>query len=146
MYIDRFLEPSKDFMSLQRSVQQQNKLSFEALLASAKHFRAHGTPIGVRRFFAAQGIDIDKSGIIRASSESDMLGFHFGFEGMLVTADEKFFLFELELNCALTEVIATHEFTDVTREQNMSEKNKGIGKGQGAMAVAVLKALNAAGT
>lgn len=131
-------------MSLQRNVQQQNDLTFEGMLARAQFFRVDGVPPGARNFFAMQGIDIDTSVIIHAISESYMLGFDFGFQGMLLTADHKFFTFDLEFNAALTEVLSVHEFSDVTSQQNISVKNKGTGKGLGALAVAVLQTMNAA--
>jgi hypothetical protein len=76
-------------------------------------------------------------------SESYILGFDFGLCGLLVTAEAKFFQFDLELSADLADVVAVHEFSDVTAEQNMSTENKGIGKGYATLAVAVMEALNA---
>jgi hypothetical protein len=45
------------------------------------------------------------------------------------------------LNAALTDVVIVHEFEDVTSQQNVSSSNKGIGKGFGALAIDVLRAL-----
>ena len=131
-------------MSIQLNVQQQNALTFEAMLAKAKYFRSHGVPIGIRKFFALHGIDIDRSAIIRARSESYMLGYAFGLEGLLVTVGRRFFRFELELDTAQEEVVFVHAFMDVTAQQNDSEHNRGTGKGEGALAVAVLEAMNSA--
>jgi len=130
-------------MSLQRNVQQQNELTFDNMLARAQFFRARGVPIGARNFLTTQGIDVDTSIIVQAA-EGYILGFPFGLGGMLLTADYRFFTFELELNAALTDVVFVHEFTDVTSQQNMSTKNKGTGKGFGALALTVLRAVNAA--
>ncbi len=129
-------------MSLQQNVQQQNQVSFEKMLATAQHFRANGVAIGIRKFLAGHGIDVDRSAIIWGHSDKYMLGFEFGLEGTLVTVDKKIFHFELELNSTLTEVVTVYEFADVTAEQNMSENNRGTGKGDGALAVDVLAALN----
>ena len=129
-------------MSVRRNVQQQNSRTFESMLTRAKHFRAHGVAVGIRKFFAMHGIEVDRSAIIWARSESYMLGFEFGLEGMVVTPERKFFFFALELDSLQAEVILVHEFADVTVEQNCSEHNRGTGKGEGALAVAVLEAIN----
>lgn len=128
-------------MSLQRNVQQQNELTFDHMLARAQLFRANGVPIGARNFLATKGIDIDTSVIVQAS-EGWILGFAFGLGGMLLTADHRFFSFELELNAALTDVVFVHEFADVTAQQNMAITNRGTGKGYGALAVAVLRVVD----
>lgn len=128
-------------MSLQRNVQQQNDLAFHEMLAAAEHFRARGIPTGARDFLTRQGIDLDTSVIVGAS-EGFILGFAFGLGGILLTADRRFFSFELELNAALTDVVFVHEFADVTAQQNVSSNNKGTGMGFGALAIAVLQALN----
>jgi hypothetical protein len=128
-------------MSLQRNVQQQNDLAFHEMLAAAEHFRARGIPVGARDFLTRQGIDLDTS-VIVAASDGFILGFSFGLGGILLTADRRFFSFELELNAALTDVVFVHEFADVTAQQNVSSNNKGTGVGFGALAIAVLQALS----
>lgn len=113
------------------------------MLAKAKHFRACGVSVGIRDFLAKQGIDINSSVIVQAS-EGYILGFPFGLGGIIVTADRRFFRFELELNAALTDVVLVHEFVDVTAQQNVSLRNTGTGKGFGALALAVLRSLEGA--
>lgn len=130
-----------DSVSIQRNVQQENKLRFDSMLAEAQVYRTHGLALGVRQFFARQGIDIDTSIIFDATVEGYLLGLDFGMAGMLLTAQHRFYSFELELDAALTEVIFVHEFVDVTSEQNLSANNRGIGKGRGALAIDVLNAL-----
>jgi hypothetical protein len=128
-------------LSRQRNVQQQNELSFDQMLGRAQHFRAYGVPVGVRNFLAKRGITIDTSVIVQ-ESDGDMLGLAFGLGGILLTKDQRFFSFELELNAALTDVAIVDEFEDVTSQQNLSSSNKGIGKGFGALAIDVLRALD----
>ncbi len=130
-------------MSIQRNVQQQNDLVFESLLRVAKHFREHGVAPGIRKFLALKAIDIDTSAVISADDQDYHWDFDVGLEGTLVTIDKRFFRFELELNATATEVIAVHEFADVTSEQNLSEHNRGVGKSAGALAIAVMETLNA---
>ena len=111
------------------------------MLGRAQHFRAYGVPVGVRNFLAQRGITIDTSVIVQ-ESDGYMLGLAFGLGGILLTKDQRFFSFELELNAALTEVAIVDEFEDVTSQQNVSSSNKGIGKGFGALAIDVLRALD----
>jgi len=112
------------------------------MLARATYFRSRGVAIGIGRFFALHGIEIDTSAIVWAHSESYMLGFDFGLRGLLVSAERRFYRFELELNSSQEEVVEIHEFVDVTAQQNYSQHNKGMGKGEGALAIAVLETLN----
>jgi len=128
-------------LSRQRNVQQQNGISFHQMLGRAQHFRAHGVPTGVRHFLAKRGIDIDTSVIVQAF-DGDNFGLPFGLGGILLTRDQRFFSFEFELNAALTDVVIVHEFEDVTSQQNVSSSNKGTGKGFGALAISVLRALD----
>ncbi len=129
-------------MSQQRNVQQQNEGSFETMLATAKYFREHGVPIGVQAFLAQCGIELSTSAIVRAHTESYMLGFEFGLGGLVVTQDRRFFEFELELDASLNKVISVHEYSDVTEKQNTAGHNRGTGKGTGALAIEVVEALN----
>jgi hypothetical protein len=128
-------------MSLQRNVQQQNEGTFESMLATAKHFRERGVPAGVKDFLAQRGIELSTSAIVRAQTESYMLGFEFGLGGLVVTQDRRFFEFELELDASLNKVIFVHEYSEVTEKQNTSGHNRGTGKGAGALAIAVVEAL-----
>jgi hypothetical protein len=130
-------------MSLRLNVQQQNSLTFEELLSTAKRFREAGLATGLAEFFRAQEIDIDSSAIVWAQSESYMLGFPYGLRGLLVTSTKNFFEFELELNAEHTKVIHVHEFLDVTAKQNISIHNRGTGQGLGALSLKVLDSLNA---
>ncbi len=130
-------------MSLQRNVQQQNALTFEAMLASAKRVREEGVPPGADSFLASQGIDARVSAFIWLETDCYMLGFKNGVAGLVVTPQRNFFSFELELDPTLSEVVSVYEFADVTAEQNLSAHNKGIGKGEGALALDVLDILNA---
>lgn len=129
-------------MSLQRNVQQRNEGTFEAMLATAKHFRERGVPAAVHAFLAQRGIELSTSAIVRAQTESYMLGFEFGLGGLLVTQDHRFFEFELELDASLGKVVFVHEYSEVTERQNTSRHNRGTGKGDGALAIEVVEALN----
>lgn len=130
-------------MSLQRNVQQQNELTFESMLKTAKYFREQGVSRGSEVFFAQQNIKLDTSAIVFAQSDGHMMGFRFGFGGLIVTEQHQFYSFELEMNSTLSEVVFVHKFNEVTAEQNFSKNNKGTGKGIGALTLEVLAELNA---
>ncbi len=130
-------------MSLQRNVQQQNALTFKAMLGTAMLVREEGVPPGAQSFFASWGIDVGASAFIWWETESYMLGFRNGVAGLVVKPQHRFFSFEIQLGPTPSEVVCVYEFLDVTAEQNISAHNKGIGKGEGALALEVLAALNA---
>ncbi len=130
-------------MSLQRNVQQQNELKFESMLKTARYFREHGVSRGAEIFFAGHNIDINTSAIIFAQTDGYMMGFRCGFGGLIVTEQQRFFSFELEMDSSLNEIVFVHEFEEVTADQNLSLNNKGNGKGSGALALEILGAVNA---
>ena len=130
-------------MSRQRNVQQQNELTFESMFKTAKYFREHGLSRGSEVFFAEENIKLGTSAIVFAQSVGYMMGFRFGFGGLIVTDQHRFYSFELEMNSTLSEVVFVHKFNEVTAEQNFSQNNKGTGKGIGVLALEVLGAINA---
>jgi hypothetical protein len=130
-------------MSRQQNVQQQNEQTFDSMLKSARYFREHGVSRGVEKFFLEHNIDINAAAIIFALTDGYMMGFSFGIRGLIVTEKERFFSFELELDSSLNEVVFVHEFEEVTAEQNLILNNKGSGKGNGQIALDVLRTVNA---
>lgn len=71
-----------------------------------------------------------------------MLGYEFGFAGLVATQDRRFFEFELELDVSLDKVVYVHECSEMTERQGASVRNRGAGKGDGALAIEVVEALN----
>jgi hypothetical protein len=130
-------------MSLRLNVQEQNSLTFERMLSTAKQFRENAVAPALTAFLRTHEIEVDSSAIVWARSDSYMLGFEHGIQGLLVTPSHRFFEFELEWDAQQLIVTHVHEFSDVTATQNMSIHNRGIGKGNGALAVSVLEVLNA---
>jgi hypothetical protein len=129
-------------MSLQRNVKEQNDFLLAGMRAVASHFRGTGVAPGIDRFFALHGVDLNSSAIVSAQTESYMLGFEFGLGGLVVTRDQIFYEFELELTPDLSVVLKVHEFSDVTHKQNTSVKNRATGKGYGALAIEALQMIN----
>ncbi|WP_200232050.1 hypothetical protein [Rubrivivax gelatinosus] len=112
------------------------------MLATAKHFRERGVPAGVQVFLAQRGIELSSSAIVRARTESYMLGYEFWFAGLVATQDRRFYWFELELDVSLDKVVYVHEYSEMTERQGASVRNRGAGKGDGALAIEVVLALN----
>jgi hypothetical protein len=131
------------YMPRQRNVQKQNDDTVVSLRSTAEHFRVHGVSPVIEAFLSGHGVVLSTSAIVWAHTENYMLGFDFGFGGLVVTQDHRFFEFEVELDASLEKVIFVHEFTEVTKLQNTSTQNRGIGKGYGALAIEVVDALNA---
>lgn len=62
------------------------------MLKSARYFREHGVSRGAEKFFLEHDIDINAAAIIFALTDGYMMGFSFGFRGLILTEKEQFFL------------------------------------------------------
>jgi hypothetical protein len=129
-------------MALRLSVQQQNEARFAQMLATAQRYRGGSLPVAVQNLLRERGIDLTKAAFVRAEDYGPVLGYRYGFAGLLVTPERRFFEVEAELNEDGTEVITLDQFLDVTPEQNLSVHNPGIGQGDGHIAVLVLDHIN----
>ena len=128
-------------MAIQHNVQQQNDLLLEKIFLTTKLFRQKGIAKGIRKYLAKQSIDFDQCVVIYAHTESFILGYQYGFRGLIVSPEGRFFDIYLELNDEQSEVVFVHDFADVTSEQNFSTTNKGTGKGLGCLALTALQSL-----
>ena len=129
-------------MAIQRNVEQQNAQLLDQILRTTKRFREVGIADGIRCFFAQHDIDFDRCAVIYGETESYIFGYQYGFGGLIVSAEGRFFSVDLELNKDKSEVVFVHKFSDVTDEQNFSKHNRGRGKGLGAIALEALSLLN----
>ena len=59
--------------------------------------------------------------------------------GVLLTQDERFIRFEIDTDPS----VKVYQWEDVTATQNLSEHNRGTGIGDGALAIRILRDLNA---
>lgn len=62
-----------------------------------------------------------------------------GISGELVTQDHRFIAFEIDT----TDEVRVEQWEEITSLQNFNEHNRGIGVGRGALALRVLRELNA---
>ena len=129
-------------MSLKLSVQAQNDATRDRLVGTAIHFRENSVPLCVLKAFAERGIDFSKSVVLYGETNGTICGYWHGYHGLILTSAKRFFEFEFELDASQSQVIAVHGFCDVTDQQNMSARNRGVGKGFGVIAIEVLEQLN----
>lgn len=107
-----------------------------ALRSHACHWRRVGIPGALQQIGTRNGIDWGKSIIL--DLEIDYPGMPELF-GALLSQDERFIRFEIDV----APDIQVYRWEDVTAAQNCKVRNKGIGMGQGALAIKVLRELNA---
>ena len=129
-------------MGHQRNVQQQTEIVIAAMLRTARQARENGLPAGAEHFLLAPGIDPRNCALVFLESHGFMLGLDYGFEAFIVTPKHEIFDVELELT-ASQELLQVISFDDVTHKQNFSKQNRGTGWGWGAMALEVLRQMNA---
>jgi hypothetical protein len=128
-------------MARQLSVQQQNGLAVDAMLAIAAGVRSEGLPAGLSRLLAAKGIRESECAVVYLETAGHMLSLEHGASVLLVTAEDRILEMEVELDQTLEEVLQVIEFRDITDAQNFSKSNPGTGWGWGAVALEVRKRL-----
>jgi len=121
----------------QLNVQQQNTKTLDGIRREATYWRAHGVPEPLRRAGEERGVDWKRSIVI--DMEVDFPGMPALF-GLVLDQDERFIRFEIDTVGDLT----VDEWKDVTASQNCNEHNRGIGVGDGALALRILHELNEA--
>ena len=89
---------------------------------------------------SSRGVDCSKAIVLKL--EIDFPGMPRLF-GMLLTKSERFIEFEIETDESHSLVELVESWRDVTEGQNLGEHNRGIGVGQGALAIKVLREVNA---
>ncbi len=129
-------------LARQLNVQQQNEIVFSQMIRTAKYYRQYGVASGISNFFESHGIATERAVFVEVVVDGWMMGFQYGFGGLLVTGDARLYAFELETDLSLNIIKYVHEFEDVTDQMNLSTQNKGVGKSRGAIAIEVLRELN----
>lgn len=119
------------------NVPQQNARTEESLRAEALYWRTDGAPRPLAKIGEQQGIQWGRSIIL--SLDVDFPGMPTYF-GVLLMQDERFieFAVDSEEDSAQLEI-----WSDVSSQQNVSEHNRGTGVGYGALALKILRELNA---
>ena len=123
----------------QLNVQEQNALDKDGILNSATHWRGVGVPIGLQRFFKTKGIQPDTSIFLDYQQNFPGMGSDWG---EVLTADGKFFSFEMDLSEDRTKIVELFEWADITETIEINESKPGTGATRGYLALEVLSELN----
>ena len=118
----------------QKNVQQQNAITLQGLRNEAHYWRTHPWPAALAQVAEARGVHEQEAILIDFGIGPDLYG-------TLVTPAGRFISFEIDGDSPQPLI---HEWLDITERQNFNLHNKGIGIGAGALALQVLRELNAA--
>jgi hypothetical protein len=122
------------------NVQEQNAQMEDSIRNEATHWRLNPLPEALRMTGLERGVRWEKSIV---------LGLDINFPGMprlfglLLTQDERFIDFAIDTDETHRVVKSLSTWEDVTAAQNAGLRNRGFGAGHGAIAIKVLRALNA---
>jgi hypothetical protein len=122
------------------NVQQQNARTEESIRAEAGYWRQRGVPVALLACGLERDVLWQRSIVI--SLDLDFPGMPSLF-GVLVTQDERFIRFVIDTDAQHSEVRSIDEWEDITEEQNLNRHNRGFGSGTGALAIKVLREINA---
>jgi hypothetical protein len=124
----------------QLNVQQQNSATEEGIRRNATYWRTQQLPRALLE--AASSRSVDCNSAIMLKLEIDFPGMPRLF-GTLVTAEGRFVDFEIETDNNHSQVEVIEVWRDSTDEQDFSMHNPGTGVGAGALALKVLREVNA---
>ncbi len=128
-------------MAHQQNVQRGNAESRNLLLETARHWREKGLPAPLQRLLRDYEINPDRL-IVIGDASGDWPGHEFLMEFLILTETGDFLEIRVELSEDATSIMEVEKFEDVTADQNLSEHNRGFGKGDGYLALQVLAELN----
>ncbi|WP_291727424.1 hypothetical protein [Bernardetia sp.] len=121
------------------NVQEQNNKTKSRILSEAKYWRKNGIPQGLEYFLREKNIDSNTS--IFLEYEQDYEGISTD-EGIIVTTENKFIRFSMDLNSDKTELIFLDRWEDITQRYEISAHKRGSGKTYGFLTLEVLQELN----
>ena len=124
----------------QKNVQEQNFSSKIALYKIAVYYRQNPIPKVLYDCGLERGICWDRTIII------DLGKFEPGDDdlfGVLLDQNQQIIEFSLDSNSTLTVLVQLYQWDNVTHLQNFSQHNRGVGIGNGAMAIEIQTELNA---
>lgn len=124
----------------QLSVQQQNSTTEEGIRRSALYWRSLQLPKALVEVATVRGVDCESAMMLNL--EVDFPGMPRLF-GTLVTVEGRFFYFEIETDKSHSQVEGVEVWRDSTDEQDFGLHNPGTGVGAGALALKVLREVNA---
>lgn len=123
----------------QLSVQEQNALLKDRISKAAHYWRNNGIPKGLAEILGSKRINLKTCILLEYSQDFPGCSID---EGIIVTEDEKFFEFELDLTKDRQHVIDFWAWKDLTMETEVTEHKRGTGKTWGYLALEVLQEMN----
>lgn len=124
----------------QLSVQQQNSTTEECIRRSALYWRGRQLPLALIEVASMRGVDCKSAILLKLEIDFPSMPNLFG---TLVTAEGKFFDFEIETDKTHSKAERVEAWSDSTGEQDFGLHNPGTGVGAGALALKVLREVNA---
>lgn len=123
----------------QLNVQEQNALLKDKLLNEARYWRLNGIPAGLDCVLKSKGIDCRTS--VFLEYEQDFPGCSTD-EGIVLTNDNHFFEFDIDLSSDRKSLVEVYRFEDITEDYEISEHQPGTGATWGFLAIQVLSELS----
>ena len=123
-------------MARRKSVQEQSKITKNSIEKTAYYWRSNELPAYLRQFLEDNAIDVDSSIVLEYDHNYPGMPSDFG---LILTIDRRFFSFEVDNDNG---IIADKRLEDVSEEYLISDKEKGIQKTYGFLAIQVLEEIN----
>lgn len=123
----------------QLNVQEQNAVQKEGILSEAIYWREVGVPLGLGNFLKSKGIEDSASILLNYQQNFPSMGTDWG---EVLTANGKFFAFEMDLNADRSRLVELLEWTEFTDAIEISESKPGTGATWGYLALQALTELN----
>ena len=123
----------------QLNVQEQNVLEGHRIYSEADYWRTNGIPIGLQAALESKNVCIAKS--VYLNYEQDFPGASTD-EGTVLTPDQKFYLFEMDLTKDRSELVEFYLWEEITDKVAINSSKPGTGKTWGYLALQVLSELN----
>ena len=120
------------------NVQEQILLKKNLILENTKLWKKSKIENKLSEFFNEKGIDSDKSIMLEFIEE------YFGgntVEGIILSENEKFYEFEIELNKKRNKIVEILLFEEISYKFEIKNNKKGIKKTQGLLGIEVLNEL-----
>ena len=118
------------------NVQEQTALRKHAVLQEARYWRNHSLPSLVEEFFISKGIDLSLSILFKYEQNFPGCGSDIG---MILTQDQRFYEFDLDVQ---GKSILVDAWQDITDDLDLSHTRAGSGPTSYYLALEVQKEIN----
>ena len=127
-----------------KNTYQQNLIIHESIKKVAIYYRnnSHDIPSPIRKLFKQKQIDLSQS-IVLDFQDYSLLGIDHVYTGLIMTDVYSFFFFEVELSDDEQHIEKVTSWENVTSDYPINDRQPGIQKTYGFLAIEVLKELSA---